>query len=38
MPVTPPKPLKDKLGDKATDALTEVIRSIDLAAPEDALL
>lgn len=32
-----PRSLRDKLGEKATDALTEVIRSIDLAAPKDAL-
>lgn len=32
-----PKPLRDKLGEEATDALTEVIRSIDLEARKDAL-
>lgn len=32
-----PKPLRDKLGEEATDGLTEVIRSIALEARKDAL-
>lgn len=32
-----PKPLRDKLGEEATEALTEVIRAIDLDARKDAL-
>ncbi len=36
MPViTIPKPLRDKLGDEATDAFVEVIREIDLETKKE---
>ncbi len=35
--ITIPKPLREKLGDEATDAFTEVIKEIDLDARKEAL-
>jgi bifunctional DNA-binding transcriptional regulator/antitoxin component of YhaV-PrlF toxin-antitoxin module len=32
-----PRPLRDRLGDDATESLTEIIREIDLEARKDAL-
>ncbi len=35
--ITIPKPLREKLGDEATDAFTNVIKEIDLDARKEAL-
>lgn len=36
--VTIPKPLRDKLGEEATDAFVEVVREVDLSARQEAIL
>lgn len=33
-----PKPLRDKLGEEATDAFVEVMREVDLSARQEAIL
>ncbi len=35
--ITIPKPLRDKLGDEATEGLTDVIKEIDISARQDAI-
>ncbi len=36
--ITIPKPLRDKLGEDATDALVEVVKEVDLSARQEAIL
>ncbi len=36
--ITVPRPLKDKLGDDATDAFVEVVKEIDLSSRQEAIL
>jgi len=36
--ITIPKPLRDKLGEEATEAFTEVVKALDLEARKEALV
>lgn len=36
--ITPPQPLRDKLGESATEAFVEVVREVDLSARQEAIL